>query len=132
RSLGLRVRFTHPVASDLSHWQLPVVLSLADGDVAVVTAISNEGTASVLLAGGEGLEQPVPLADLLQQAKYVVLARPARSVPDARVDAYIRPFREDWLRRIIARDWKAYISVLFASLIANSLGLSGIIFSMQV
>jgi len=132
RSLGLRVRFTHPVASDLSHWQLPVVLSLADGDVAVVTAISNEGTASVLFAGGEGLEQPVPLADLLQQAKYVVLARPARSVPDARVDAYIRPFREDWLRRIIARDWKAYISVLFASLIANSLGLSGIIFSMQV
>lgn len=132
RNLGLRVRLTQPDASELSHWQLPVVLALADGNVAVVTAIAKDGTASVLFAEGQGLEQPVPLADLLQQTKYVVLARPARSVADARVDAYIKPFREDWLRRIIARDWRSYISVLFASLIANALGLSGIIFSMQV
>src|SRR5690606_33860875 len=111
RSLGLRVRFTYPEAVELSQWQLPVVVSLGGGNVAVVTAISKEGMARVLLAGGQGLEQPVPLTDLLRQAGSVVLARPAGSVPDARVDAYIKPFREDWLRRIIVRDWKAYVSV---------------------
>lgn len=62
----------------------------------------------------------------------MVLARPARSVSDARVDDYIRPYREDWLRQIVLGNWRAYGAILIASLIANSLGLAGILFSMQV
>jgi len=132
RSLGLRLRFIKPDHAGLNHWQLPIAGSPTSGNEAVVTATSKESIANVVLAGEEGLAQPVPLAELLRQADRLILARPARSVPDARVDAYIKPFREDWLRRIILKDWRAYGSVLVASLIANSLGLAGIVFSMQV
>lgn len=132
RSLGLRVRFMDPRGAELSHWQLPAALWLASGDVVVVTAVSKDGIANVMVAGDEGLAQPIPVADLLKQAERIVLARPARSVPDARVDTYIKPYREDWLRRIIMKDWRSYGAVLVASMIANSLGLAGIIFSMQI
>lgn len=132
RSLGLRLRFVPSDQAGLNHWQLPAAVSLTTGDVAVITAISKDGIANVILAGEEGLAQPIPIASLIGQADHLILARPARSVPDARVDDYIKPFREDWLRRIILKDWRTYGSVLIASMIANLLGLSGIVFSMQV
>jgi ATP-binding cassette subfamily C protein LapB len=132
RSLGLRVRFANPKGTELNHWQLPAAVWLASGDVVVVTAVSKDGIANVMVAGDEGLAQPIPIAELLKQAERVVLARPARSAPDARVDTYIKPHREDWLRRIILKDWRSYGAVLVASMIANSLGLAGIIFSMQI
>jgi len=132
RNLGLWLRFVEPDLSGFSHWQLPVVVELDDGSIAVIKAISKEGIASVIFAGEQGLEQPVPLDELQSQATRVVLARPARAVPDARIDAYIKPYRVDWLRRIILNDWRAYSCVFLASLVANTLGLAGIIFSMQV
>ena len=65
-------------------------------------------------------------------AKSILIARPETSVPDVRVDEYIKPYEPNWFWTIALRDWKRYIDIMFASLIANILALATIIFSMQV
>jgi len=132
RVVGLRVKFTKPGDADISSWQLPLIISLRSGRIAVVTALSADGKASIILSGDKGLETPVVLGTLMRHAESVVIARPARAVPDARVDTYIRPYKENWLRRILLRDLRPYAHVILASFVANLLGLAGILFSMQV
>lgn len=58
--------------------------------------------------------------------------RPETSIPDARIDEYIKPYEANWFWSIVLRDWKRYVDIMFASLIANVLALATIIFSMQV
>ncbi len=58
--------------------------------------------------------------------------RPESSVPDARVDEYIKPFEKNWFWSIVLKDWKRYIDIMFASLMANILALATIFFSMNV
>jgi len=130
RTAGLRLKFVRP--ETIPSRQCPMILQLRSGRVCVVHAISSDGIAGVIASGDEGMERPVPLKRLMQRAELVALARPASSVPDARVDAYIQPYREHWLRRIILRDLRPYGHVMLASLMANCLGLSSILFSMQV
>ncbi|MFC7064401.1 hypothetical protein [Brucella rhizosphaerae] len=132
RHMGLGVRLVDPAKISLSTWHLPFVLMFKDKQLAVVHTLSKDGQASVWLSGEEGLEQPFALNDLLAETERVVLARPSKTVPDARVDAYIKPYEENWLRRIVFRDISSYGHVLIASLIANTLGLAGVLFSMQV
>lgn len=132
RVMGLRVKFANPKEVSLSQWQLPVIVQLGNGQVGVVTALSAGGEAGIVLHTDKGLETPVAAADLFQNVEILAIARPARAVPDARVDAYIRPYEENWLRRIILRDLRPYGHVMIASLVANILGLAGILFSMQV
>lgn len=132
RRMGLGVKLVDPRNISLSTWHVPFILELTDGQLAVVHKISKDREAGVWLSGEQGLEHAFPLDDLVAQTQHVLLARPARTVPDARVDAYIKPFEENWLRRIIFKDLGSYSHVMVASLIANVLGLTGIIFSMQV
>lgn len=132
RHLGLELRFLVPQSVSLSSWHVPFILQRKDGQIAVVTTISKDRIAAVRLEGKQALEQAIPLETLLEETAFVVLARPTKTVPDARVDAYIKPYKENWLRRIILRDPGSYSHVLIASLIANSLGMVGILFSMQV
>lgn len=132
RNMGLRVKFQPLDGFKPSSWQLPFILKAHDGQVFLVRKIAQDGQASVVCAGEAGLERPYLLQDLLNVAAFVAIARPARTVADARVDAYIKPYEENWLRRIIFRDVGSYGHVLIASLIANILGLTGILFSMQV
>jgi len=132
RRIGLRVKFIKWETGELTNWQLPLVVQLRDGQVGVVKSLSASGEAGVILCGGMGLETPMPAETLLRNLELVVIARPARAIPDARIDAYIGPYEENWLRRIILRDLRPYGHVMLASLIANSLGLCGIMFSMQV
>ncbi|WP_084032925.1 type I secretion system permease/ATPase [Chelativorans sp. J32] len=131
RRTGLQVKFGKPDAK-LSNWHLPVIVRTSTGDVGVVTTVGESGIANVIFSGDEGLETPVPLSELLRDADLLTIPRPARSIPDTRVDTYIRPFQENWLRRIILRDLRPYGHVMLASLIANTLALAGIVFSMQV
>lgn len=131
-ALGLRVKFDEPDNVSFSSWQLPLIVQLRGGDVAVLTALSSSGEAEVLLRGSRGLPAPMSIDALLEGAEAVITTRPARSIPDARVDTYIRPVEENWLRRIVLRDLRPYGHVMLASLVANSLGLAGILFSMQV
>ncbi len=132
RRMGLGIKLVDPRNINLSIWHVPFILELTDGQLAVVHKISKDREAGVWLSGEQGLEHAFPLDRLVAQTRRVLLARPARAVPDARVDAYIKPFEENWLRRIIFRDLGSYSHVMVASLIANVLGLTGIIFSMQV
>ncbi|MCX8995492.1 type I secretion system permease/ATPase [Rhizobiaceae bacterium BDR2-2] len=132
RNMGLRIKFLKPGRLSLSGWHLPAILKMKTGEVAVIHAISETGEASVSFGGEEGLERAHPLDALLAGAEVIAIARPARTVADARVDTYIQPYEEHWLRRIVLRDMGAYGHVLIASLIANALGLTGVLFSMQV
>jgi len=132
RSMGLSVRTVKPAEIALSKWHLPFIVKLEDGQIAVVHTLSDERQAGVWLSQEQGLDNSFALDDLLASAEKVILARPSKTVPDARVDAYIKPFQENWLRRIILRDPGSYAHVLIASVIANMLGLAGILFSMQV
>lgn len=64
--------------------------------------------------------------------RHIYIIRPEKSVPDARVDEYIKPYQSSWFWSIVLRDWKRYIDVMFASMIANILALATIVFSMNV
>ncbi|HEY0596875.1 type I secretion system permease/ATPase [Sphingopyxis sp.] len=132
RGAGLRVRFLAPGETKFSSERLPMIVELADGGLAVVTAVDASGDASVAIMGEGGLENNIAADRLLASATRCIAARPARSVKDARVDTYIRPFEEHWLRRIVFKDMRSYSHILIASLAANSLALAGVLFSMQV
>ena len=131
RQLGVVLRPVVMTANDAAS-HLPFIVRTVDGEVAVVHTLSADGRAGLWMSGEDGLESQVPFEELLSRAQTLFLARPARSVPDARVDAYIKPFEEGWLRRIVMRDVGSYGYVFIASFIANTLGLAGIVFSMQV
>ena len=49
-----------------------------------------------------------------------------------RIDEYIKPFQKNWFWAIALKDWKRYIDIMLASLVANILALATMIFSMQV
>lgn len=132
RCIGLRVKICDRQSIELTSWHLPTIVQLWSGHVAVITAIGSSDEASVVFSGEEGLESPVWLSDLLSETELVAIVRPARAIPDARVDTYIQPYEENWFRRLVLRDLRPYGHVMIASLVANSMGLAGIIFSMQV
>jgi len=134
RHLWLRIRFNDVRAFDLaaSGWRLPLALELHDGQIVVVRALDAQGGAQCVLIGDGGLETTLPVAEMANGLRQVVILRPARQAPDARVDAYIEPFDSHWLRKIVLRDLRPYGHVMLGSLIANIMTLSGIIFSMQV
>ncbi|MCP4183294.1 MAG: type I secretion system permease/ATPase, partial [Hyphomicrobiales bacterium] len=51
---------------------------------------------------------------------------------DIRIDEYIKPYEASWFWSIVLKDWKRYIDIMFASLLANILTLATIVFSMNV
>lgn len=132
RGAGLGVRFAEPGDLSLSNWRLPVIAQLRSGELAVITAMGAEGDVSAIVTGEGGLQNSVSLHDLLRDTIHFVIPRPARAIPDARVDTYIRPYEEHWLRRILFKDAGSYSHVLVASLITNVLTLATVLFSMQV
>lgn len=132
RALGLSVRFKVPVKDALTGWRLPLIVQADDGGLALLTAIDEQGMATLRLSGEGGIEAHMPLAEVAACAALLVVARPSRAAPDPRVDPYIRPHEDHWLRRILFQDVRAYGHVMLASCLANCLGLAGVIFSMQV
>lgn len=132
RATGLTVRFATPQAVTLSGWRLPMIVRLADGEIALIDGIDGDDHARLVLPGDRGGQTRLPLAELRAAATGFVVPRPVRSSPDARVDTYIRPFEDHWLRQILMRDAPAYSHVMVASVVTNLLGLAGVLFSMQV
>ena len=132
RASGLSVRFVAPASVRLTSWRLPVIACLADGELALITAIDAEGQALFTVAGEGDLAVQRPLAALVEQTRVFVIPRPSRSAADVRVDSYIRPFQPHWLRDILLQDARGYGHVAVASVVTNCLGLAGVLFSMQV
>lgn len=132
RQVGLnlcKVSFTEEM---INPWRLPILVEFKDGQVGVVDKADSEGNVSVQLSGDQGLSQKFSISSLKQDIKTVYILRPEKSVPDARIDEYIKPYETSWFWSIVHQDWKRYIDIMFASLMANILALATIIFSMQV
>lgn len=132
RAAGLSLRFVAPRSARLNSWHLPVIVCLPQGDAALISAIDARGEATVSFSGDGGAPGLVPLAALLADATQIAVLRPARSAADLRVDTYIRPYQDHWLRRVLMQDARGYGHVALASVLSNLLGLAGVLFSMQV
>ena len=131
RQAGLAMRWVDADPARLTSWRLPLVVQLDDGQVGVVTAETAAGF-TVSLGGDGGLDTTITAATLRGSLRRMAVLRPAHSVPDRRVDEYIRPFEPHWLRRLVLVDLRPYRHIMLASLVANAMALSGILFSMQV
>ncbi|MCL6233257.1 MULTISPECIES: type I secretion system permease/ATPase [Acinetobacter] len=132
RQIGLSVRKNKYDINLLNPWRLPVLVEFISGEVGVVERIDVDGNASVQLSGDEGLSQVFSIERLSHGVRNIYILRPESSVPDARVDEYIKPFEKNWFWSIVLKDWKRYIDIMFASLMANILALATILFSMNV
>ncbi|MCU4419615.1 type I secretion system permease/ATPase, partial [Acinetobacter bereziniae] len=130
--VGLNIRQADFSTDVLNPWRLPVVVELNDGQVAVIEKVDAAGNVSLQLSGDQGLSQSFSVQQLQAHAKRVYIFRPETSVPDARVDEYIKPYEKSWFWDIVLKDWKRYTDIMVASMIANILALATIIFSMQV
>lgn len=132
RQVGLNVRKADFTTDVLNPWRLPVVVEFKDGQVAVIEKVDHAGNASLQLSGDQGLSQTFNLQELKANAHRIYIFRPETSVPDARVDEYIKPYEKSWFWDIVLKDWKRYTDIMVASMMANILALATIIFSMQV
>ena len=128
---GLVLREVAPKLEELSPWRLPVVLQLRGGQVAVVTAITQQGL-RLLFSGDQGTESTRSIAELQPELEAMAVLRPLQSAPDSRVDDYIQPVKPHWLRAIVFADVRPYFHILLASLVTNLMALGGILFSMQI
>ncbi|TCM59857.1 ATP-binding cassette subfamily C protein LapB [Acinetobacter calcoaceticus] len=132
RQIGLNLRKSAFGIEMLNPWRLPIIVGFKDGQVGVIDKLDSEGNVSVQLSGDQGLAQSFNSAALLQNVDVAYILRPETSIPDVRIDEYIKPYEKNWFWEIALADWKRYIDIMFASLIANILALATIIFSMNV
>ena len=132
RQVGLHLRKVEFTSDLLNPWRLPVLVGFKDGQVGVIDKADATGKVSVQLSGDEGLAQTFSAEMLSQLIERVYVLRPETSVPDARIDEYIKPYEKSWFWEIVLKDWKRYIDIMFASMLANILALATIVFSMNV
>ncbi|MEF9958155.1 MAG: type I secretion system permease/ATPase [Acinetobacter sp.] len=132
RQVGLNLRKVKFSDEVVNPWRLPVIVEFNDGQVGVIDKADTDGNVSIQLSGDQGLSQKFMVDSLKQIVKNIYVLRPEKSVPDARIDEYIKPYEANWFWSIVLQDWKRYIDIMFASLMANILALATIIFSMQV
>ena len=132
RQAGLTLRFARFDAKGLRQWRTPLVLELDDGQLAVVEAVTEDDSLSVVFAGDQGLACRLHRDELAGRITRVALLRPARPLRDVRTDDYTAPYDRHWFARIVLRDLRPYGQVMIASLVANVLALAGVLFSMQV
>lgn len=132
RQAGLAARFSKLSKSDLSPWRLPLLVQLQDGQLAVAQSVDSNGDVTICMVAEQGLSLQIEAQALIAAAVKTVILRPVTGGHDVRVDGYLAPWKKGWLRRLIVPELKPYLHVMLASMIANVLGLAGILFSMQV
>ncbi|HGH3636983.1 type I secretion system permease/ATPase [Acinetobacter baumannii] len=132
RQIGMNYRKAKLDLCEISPWHLPVIIEMKDGQVGVLDKIDANQNLSVQFSGDQGLAQTFTLDNLKAYVTNIYILRPEKSVPDARIDEYIKPYEAHWFWAVILRDWKRYIDIMFASLVANILALATIVFSMNV
>ncbi len=132
RQIGVTVKRTTFKPEIFDPWRLPVLAIFGNGQVGVIHQVNSDGQVSIQFSGDEGLSQNFPIASLKKIIEEIYIIRPETSVPDARVDEYIKPYEESWFWSIVLKDWKRYTDIMLASLLANILALATILFSMNV
>ncbi|MAW91607.1 MAG: type I secretion system permease/ATPase [Altererythrobacter sp.] len=131
RQVGLSFKWVRPRLEDLNPWRLPVIIQLDDGEVAVVTSMTDDALTLALDDGSQG-EVSYDIASLASRAEAMAIARPLRGSRDARIDNYIKPVQKHWLRKLVLVDWRPFAHIFVASLVTNLMALAGVLFSMQV
>ncbi|MCH4249155.1 MAG: type I secretion system permease/ATPase [Acinetobacter populi] len=132
RQVGLTIKKTSFNQEIFDPWRLPVLAIFSNGQVGVIEKIDNEGQVAVQFSGDEGLSKTFQIGSLKKIIQELYIIRPESSIPDARVDEYIKPYQKNWFWSIVLKDWKRYVDIMLASLLANVLALATIVFSMQV
>lgn len=131
--LGLDLHPISPAPLKLDNLHPPVLVVTQSDNVFVIDAITKDGIATFRRFEGDQFHRnEKSTAELFDAKCRAFLVRPRRSLSDARIDAYIAPVSDNWLRKTLFPSIAPYWSVIAASLITNILALSGIIFSMQV
>ncbi len=131
RQAGLSLQLVQPRLADLNPWRLPVAVQLDGGQVAVVTAMG-EDTLTLVMSGDGGATMTRRIEELQPYVQTLAVLRPLQSARDVRVDDYIAPVEDHWLRSLVLVDWRPYAHILVASLVTNLMALAGVLFSMQV
>lgn len=132
RQIGMSIRKIEFNEEVLNPWRLPILIEMQDGQVGVLDKLEINGNANIQFSGDQGLAQVLSVELLKQNAANIYILRPEKSISDVRVDEYIKPYEQSWFWSIVLRDWKRYLDVMFASLMANILALATILFSMNV
>ncbi len=132
RQVGLHLKKAKVDQSLLNPWSFPLLAEFKNGQVGVIHQMDAKGNIGIQLSGEQGLSQQTTQDLLLASTQNFYLLRPEKSVADLRVDEYIKPYQENWFWSIALKDWKRYLDIMLASLVANVLALATIIFSMQV
>lgn len=132
RQVGLHLKKAKVDQSLLNPWSFPLLVEFKNGQVGVIHQMDAKGNIGIQLSGEQGLSQQTTQDLLLASTQNFYLLRPEKSVADLRVDEYIKPYQENWFWSIALKDWKRYLDIMLASLVANVLALATIIFSMQV
>lgn len=132
RQVGLSLKKSPVEQALFNPWHLPLLVELNDGQSGVIHQMDATGNLSIQFSSEQGLSQQISREILLTSIRTVYLLRPEKAVADMRVDEYIKPFQQNWFWSIALNDWKRYIDIMLASLVANVLALATIIFSMQV
>ena len=132
RQVGLSIRKVNFEPEILNPWRLPILVGFKDGQVGVIDKADNSGKISIQLSGDQGLSQIFDVNTLINVIDQAYILRPETSIPDARIDEYIKPYEKNWFWDIVLKDWKRYIDIMFASMLANVLALATIVFSMNV
>ncbi len=132
RQIGMTCRKGKLNTDQITSWRLPLIALLDDGQVVVIEKVGRDGDVGVCFAHDQGLKSVMSRDEVLQHTVLMLIVRPISAVTDARVDDYIKPFEQNWFRKIVLSDCKPYSYVMLASLMANILALAGILFSRQV
>jgi ATP-binding cassette subfamily C protein LapB len=132
RQMGMSLRKVEFSEDILNPWRLPLLIEMRDGQVGVLNTLDAYGNVNIQFSGDQGLAQVLTVELLKQNISNVYLLRPEKSIPDVRIDEYIKPYEQSWFWSIVLRDWKRYIDIMLASLLANILALATILFSMNV
>lgn len=117
---------------DLNIWRLPLVVQLKQGQIAIIDTIDQNGQVGITYCGDGGIKSHISKQDLLDNVTLAVILRPSRTIPDSRIEDYIKPHDKNWFKKIVLRDWKPYCHIFVASFVVNILALAGILFTRQV
>lgn len=132
RQAGLTVGVIKLKSSDVSTWRLPLVVQFTDGQVGFIDTVDHDGMVGITYSGDAGVKGQISKDELLDNVDLAVVLRPSHTVPDARIDDYIKPHDRNWFKKIVLRDWRPYAHIFIASFVVNVLALAGIIFTRQV
>lgn len=132
RQIGLNYK-KDKFSRDILHpWRLPILVEFNNHQVGIIDKMDGSNNLSIQFSGEHGLSQSFSIDDVTPLIEHVYILRPEHSIPDVRIDEYIKPYQASWFWSIVLQDWKRYIDIMFSSLITNVLALATIVFSMQV